>query len=170
MKALRSQHGFSLVEVTLALGIVSFTLLAVVGLLPVGLKSIKSATEQAAAANTLTSLAEGLRHAQTTNGSEYGFLFAGETIRFTPGSAPPGVTTWTNLDLGGSSNAGSRRIAARMEILETPASDGSAPGRASVSVAWSANTGLGFDESNRRWSNADGQMVSGVQFFVGKNP
>lgn len=38
--------GFSLVEVTLALGLTTFCLLAVVGLLPVGLTTLRQATEQ----------------------------------------------------------------------------------------------------------------------------
>jgi uncharacterized protein (TIGR02598 family) len=36
-------HGFSLVEVTLAIGLIAFALLAVVGLLPIGIQSSKDA-------------------------------------------------------------------------------------------------------------------------------
>lgn len=165
----RAASGFSLVEVTVAIGIVSFALLAVVGLLPVGLKSIKSATEQSAAANTLTALAESLRSAQSTDGTNYSFAFGGSTKDFKLGETNLPPWTWTNLDLGGATNTANRRIAARLEIRETPSADGSTPGRASVSVAWSAHPGLTYG-TNGRWENADGQMVSGLQFYVGRRP
>ena len=42
---LRRGRGFTLVEVTVALGIVSFALLGLVGLLPVGLQTFKSAMD-----------------------------------------------------------------------------------------------------------------------------
>lgn len=44
---------FSLVEVTLAMGIVAFALLAILGLLPVGLKSAQDSNEQARATDIL---------------------------------------------------------------------------------------------------------------------
>jgi uncharacterized protein (TIGR02598 family) len=46
-----SLHGFTLVELVLAIGVVSFSLLAVVGSLPVGLESVQEAMVQAAKAN-----------------------------------------------------------------------------------------------------------------------
>jgi len=61
----------SLVEVTLALGIVSFSMLAVVGLLPVGLQSIKNANEQAGAANVIGGIADALRKASSTDGTTF---------------------------------------------------------------------------------------------------
>jgi len=39
----RSSNGFSLVEVTVAIGIVAFALIAVIGLIPVGMKSARDA-------------------------------------------------------------------------------------------------------------------------------
>ncbi len=79
----RSSVGFSLVEIALALGIVSFALLAIVGLLGVGLSSGKSAqvdTMQAAAARA--------------------FLSA---IRTNSPATFSGATNWLNYD--GSTNA-----------------------------------------------------------------
>lgn len=45
-RVLRCQTAFSLVEVCLALGIVSFALLSVVGLMPVGLSAMRQAMDQ----------------------------------------------------------------------------------------------------------------------------
>lgn len=48
----RSGHsGFTLVEIVLALGVVSFSLLTVIGTLPVGLETVQEAKVQAAKAN-----------------------------------------------------------------------------------------------------------------------
>jgi uncharacterized protein (TIGR02598 family) len=52
---------FSLVEVTLALGIAAFCLIAVVGLVPVGVQTNRNATSQTAATNILSSVVSDLR-------------------------------------------------------------------------------------------------------------
>lgn len=54
---------FSLVEVTLALGIAAFCLIAVSGLLPVGIQTNRNATSQTRATNILTSVVGDLRAA-----------------------------------------------------------------------------------------------------------
>ena len=51
--ALRSIAAFSLVEVTLALGIAAFCLIAVFGLMPVGVQTNRNATSQTAATNII---------------------------------------------------------------------------------------------------------------------
>lgn len=55
------RRGFSLIEVVLALGIMSFALLSVMALLPIGIKSNKISTEETFAVNLLTTLEEDLR-------------------------------------------------------------------------------------------------------------
>jgi uncharacterized protein (TIGR02598 family) len=52
----KSRQGFSLVEVTLALGIASFCLLAIFGLLPVGVTSNQASLEQTAAAGIVAAV------------------------------------------------------------------------------------------------------------------
>lgn len=59
-----SYFGFSLIEVVLAIGVIGFCLLAVVGLLPTGLNGQRSAQEQAratSAINMVASAVESLR-------------------------------------------------------------------------------------------------------------
>jgi len=82
---INNAFAFSLVEVTLAIGIVSFALIAVLGLLPVGLKSVKNANEQAGAANVLNAIADGLRSASTTNSSNFVGSFGTNQISFSVG-------------------------------------------------------------------------------------
>ena len=57
----RSQRAFSLVEVTLALGVAGFCLIAIFGLLPVGLTSNQTSIEQTAAASLASTLVADLR-------------------------------------------------------------------------------------------------------------
>src|ERR1043166_2732871 len=58
---LRRAHAFSLVELTLALGVAAFCLLAVFGLVPIGVQTNRNATSQTAAANIMASLIADLR-------------------------------------------------------------------------------------------------------------
>ena len=58
---LRRLHAFSLVEVTLALGIAVFCLIAVFGLVPVGVQTNRNATSQTTATNILSSVVSDIR-------------------------------------------------------------------------------------------------------------
>lgn len=57
----RSLSAFSLVEVTLALGIAAFCLIAVFGLMPVGVQTNRNATSQTAATTILSSVVSDMR-------------------------------------------------------------------------------------------------------------
>jgi uncharacterized protein (TIGR02598 family) len=59
---------FSLVEVTLALGIAAFCLMAVFGLMPVGVQTNRNATSQTAATNIMAAVVADLR--ATPSGSD----------------------------------------------------------------------------------------------------
>lgn len=59
--------GFSLVEVTLALGIAAFCLITLFGLLPLGVKTNQSSISQTAAAAVLSSVMADLRATPKTN-------------------------------------------------------------------------------------------------------
>lgn len=157
--------GFSLVEVTLAIGIISFALLAVVALLPVGLKSVKNSAEQATGAAVLEAIGEALRHAGTTNGTNYSVIFGGTTNSFSIGAAPPPPWPFENLSLEGVADAANRRVVARLEILQTPSANRLTPGRAMVSVAWSAAGNPTFDANTGKWERAEGSLTAPVHFL-----
>ena len=57
----RKRAAFSFVEVTLALGIAAFCLIAVFGLMPVGVQTNRNATSQTAATNILSSVVSDIR-------------------------------------------------------------------------------------------------------------
>jgi uncharacterized protein (TIGR02598 family) len=61
MNRLRPTAGFSLVEIALAVGVMAFCLVAVLGLLPIGQSSDQAAIEQTTAAGIAASLAADLR-------------------------------------------------------------------------------------------------------------
>jgi uncharacterized protein (TIGR02598 family) len=60
-RPLRSSTAFSLVEVTLALGVAAFCLIAVFGLMPVGVQINRNATSQTAATNIMAAVVTDLR-------------------------------------------------------------------------------------------------------------
>lgn len=57
----RSTAGFSLVEVTLAMGLVSFCLVAMLGVIPVGLEQERKSADQLVAAQVLAAVASDFR-------------------------------------------------------------------------------------------------------------
>jgi uncharacterized protein (TIGR02598 family) len=68
-RALRSGAGFSLVEVTLALGVAAFCLIAVFGLMPVGVQTNRNATSQTRVTNIMTAAIADLRATTKTPGT-----------------------------------------------------------------------------------------------------
>jgi len=93
----RLKSGFSLVEVTLALGIAAFCLIAVFGLLPVGVQTNRNATSQTAATNIMASVLADLRATQKVKTSSAQFNIAVPTDA-TTGAAPscqPCDPCWT---------------------------------------------------------------------------
>jgi uncharacterized protein (TIGR02598 family) len=160
--AIANSRAFSLVEVVLAIGIVSFALLAVTGLMPVGLKSVKNANDQAGAANVLNVIADRLRAASSTNSSNYSNSFAGTQIAYAVGGSVA-TNAWSNLTLEGTVDNSNKRLAARLDI--TPPVNLTTPGRATVSVAWSAQANPTWSTSSQSWANAEGSITSGIQFL-----
>jgi len=66
-------QAFSLVEVTLALGIISFGLISIMGLIPMGLGIVKESAHEAAALNILSAVSSDLQcvGSNTTNSAIY---------------------------------------------------------------------------------------------------
>lgn len=60
-------YGFSLVEVTLALGVAAVSLLVIFGLLPLGLQTNQRSIEETASADILSAVAADLRATPVTN-------------------------------------------------------------------------------------------------------
>jgi len=83
-----SKSGFSLAEVTLALGIAAFCLVAVFGLIPVGVQTNHNATSQTAATNILAAVVTDLRATPNTinTSSQFAITFGTNKTLYFDGS------------------------------------------------------------------------------------
>ena len=88
-----SKRAFTLIEVTLALGVAGFCLVTIFGLLPIGINSNRAAIEQTTACNIASAIVSDLRCAQP--------LGANASPRFgIPIPAPPGSASGTTQTSG----------------------------------------------------------------------
>src|SRR5438874_3902268 len=90
---LRRVHAFSLVEVTLALGVAAFCLLAVFGLVPIGVQTNRNATSQTAAANIIAAVIADLRATSRCVGTSTQFQITLGTGPGCPASVSPSPAT-----------------------------------------------------------------------------
>src|SRR5215831_11590791 len=76
--------GFSLIEVTLALGVAAFCLIAVFGLLPVGVQTNRNAASQTAGTNIIAAVVADLRATPTTidTSTQFGIPFGTNTTLY----------------------------------------------------------------------------------------
>jgi len=77
-------NAFSLVEVTLALGVAAISLLAIFSLLPIGLQTTQRSIEQTASADILSAIVADLRATPHTSGTsvQFGISIGGTTTLF----------------------------------------------------------------------------------------
>jgi uncharacterized protein (TIGR02598 family) len=94
----RKQAAFSLVELTLALGVAAFCLLAVFGLMPVGVQTNRNATSQTAAASIMAAVVADLRATPRANTSstQFGITFGTNKTLYFDGSGQFGISPGAN--------------------------------------------------------------------------
>ena len=78
----RSLYAFSLVELTLALGIAAFCLIAVFSLIPVGIQTNRNATSQNAATNIIASVIADMRATTSSTSPQYSITFGTATTLY----------------------------------------------------------------------------------------
>jgi uncharacterized protein (TIGR02598 family) len=112
-KARKGAPAFSLVEVALALGIISFALLTVAGLMPVGLGTMRQAMDNTEESQIIRTISG---EVLMTPFSELDTNFAGKTFYFddegtlltnSPANAPAGTRYWATTSLANPSYPGS---------------------------------------------------------------
>ena len=96
MKRCRFIVGFSLVEVTLALGIAAFCLIAVFGLMPIGVQTNRNATAQSVATNIMTAVVSDLRATTTNTSSQFAITFGTNTTLYFDGTGQFATSLSTN--------------------------------------------------------------------------
>jgi hypothetical protein len=107
-RVLKGMGAFSLIEVTLALGVAGFCLIAVFGLLPIGVQTNQRAVSQTAATAILSSVVADLRATPTTatTSTQYQITFgaanpplyfdnSGRCSTDLAGSLKPGGSSWS---------------------------------------------------------------------------
>ncbi len=151
------RNGFSLVEVVLALGVVSFALLAIVALLPAGIKNNKISTEETRATCLLTTLEADLRNTHPLANSGKSQLFGlllpykwdSSTSRVSLNSALSvnSITTSTSVGITETQSAVAYsstnprpRYQATVIYTQVPSASSAAPVLARLIVSWPAMT------------------------------
>lgn len=106
-RLINSSRGFSLVEVTIALGLVSFALVSMLGLLPTGLTVLRSSMSQTVEAQILQSVASRAVISSFTNIAASTLYFDDEGLPVASSGAAyyTANLTLTNAAFPGSSNA-----------------------------------------------------------------
>jgi len=89
----RFASGFSLVELTLALGVASFCLIALFGLMPVGIQTNRNATSQTAATNIMGAVVADLRATPTRVGTSTEYQITLGTGPGCPSTVSPAPAT-----------------------------------------------------------------------------
>ena len=92
----RSSAAFSLVEVTLALGIAAFCLIAVIGLVPVAALTNRNATSQTAATNVIASVIADMRATTSSTSPQYGITFGTAKTLYFDGAGQFATSLGTN--------------------------------------------------------------------------
>lgn len=139
-KGLGDVRGASLVEVTLAIGVVSFAMIVVFGLLPVGLNSSQNSIEQTAANDVLAAVATDLRATPPTSppgGVAVSARF-GIAIPANPVTSSPSPTVLYFDGDGTCSNSQTATSRYRMEVTFLPNAKERAATRALLKVTWPA--------------------------------
>ena len=138
---------FSLVEVTLALGIAAICLVAIFGLMPVGVQTNRSATSQTAATNIIAAVVADLRARPTANTSSQFCISFGTITTLYFDSAGQ-----CSNDLAGSTSPCG---VALVPPLQT---------RYKMNITWSGSTALRYADLKVTWpaaatsANANGSL------------
>lgn len=155
---------FTLTEIALAVGIIAFGLIAVLGLIPAGLNTLRYGRDELVAANFLRSVSDGLRGAERM-GTNFPATYHGggvlTNLSWTIGASTPVAQTLTNLTSGGAPAARPEDALLNARIVVQPSPDGRSASSAFVSVAWPAVA----EWDGQKWIKEQGQISSHIVFL-----
>jgi len=140
---LHRQEGLSLVEVVMAIGIVSFAILTLVALIPVGLKTVRESSDEAAAINQLAIMATDVKSLPAGSNA---------SIRF---KIPAGTNVSQEgrfyLDEGGTvrSDSSAARFWVNWRVVVPASTNTFSPSQVNLLVGWpaAATNSAGFVET-----------------------
>lgn len=160
----RGAGAFTLTEIALAVGIIAFGLVAVLGIFPVGLGAMRNGRDELAAAHCLRNLSDGIRRAERMPGVMPATYRGGgilTNLTWTVGSADTVTLTLTNLTPAGTPAARVEDALLSAHIaVKAPASTRSA-GSAHVTVAWPAQAA----RDGQTWTRQQGEVATHVVFL-----
>lgn len=107
MRSEQRRAGFSLVEVTLAIGVAAFCLLAVIGLVPTAIKIQQASVQQTAANGIVSEIIADLRAAYRKPGNSNSSQFGIELKKFPPGQVAKYTPSKLYFSLDGTQQNGS---------------------------------------------------------------
>jgi type II secretory pathway pseudopilin PulG len=165
----RNHDGFSLVEVVFALGVVSFCLISITGLLSVGLSSLGSSREKAGAANALEQISSAIRQATppVTVGGTYQALAPYNDLVWSSGiGSKPISKNYTTISLAGVPTTQSPDQLLTVEVQITPSSDTVTAGSALITVAWPKQAT--WNPTTLKWIHAQGSASTWLIFRPNK--
>ncbi|HWL50921.1 MAG TPA: hypothetical protein VNQ90_00695 [Chthoniobacteraceae bacterium] len=141
MKLLKIHRGFSLVEVTLALGIASFCLIAILGLIPVGLNSTQTAMEQTQATNIISNIIADMKQKPVGSTDEVTSQRFGITV-------PAGPKLLYFKNGGTTTSQGDARYKVKVTFTSTSVHDDRKPITGTIWVAWPAAAADGNEQGS----------------------
>lgn len=156
-----------MVEVTLALGLAGFCLIALLGLLPLGLDSMGAAGSEAGATNCMEQIAEAVRGAVVSSSSTAVYEVVGayknQNLTWALGGGQVDRSLGGVLSPSGfpSTNGNEARFVAHVKIF--PPASVNSTGTAVISVAWPARSA--WNAAAQDWQNARGAVHSVVVFL-----
>lgn len=157
----RKKNSFTLVEVVLALGIMSFCLLPLIGLFSIGLDTLKNSREEAAAAVCLNQIAEAVRSAPVNAAGAYQALGIYTNLSWSNQSV---LYPMSDISLCGIPTTidSDKRLAAYVNI--TPPIDAMTSGLAFITVAWPNRAQ--WNDTTKKWSREQGSVSAWVILFA----
>jgi len=158
-------RAFSLIEVVVSLGIVSFCLINLLALSVLGLEAMSNASQQSGASNCLQQISTTLQNAVPNSSGAYQATYGLTNFSWSL-NGQTNTTTLSNLSVDGlpSTNVPDQRLIAHVEI-DSP-TNANLPGSALVSVAWPNRAK--WNTTTKSWSNAQGSVSCYVIFLPGQ--
>jgi uncharacterized protein (TIGR02598 family) len=139
----RSTFAFSLVELTLAIGIAAFCLIAVFGLMPVGVQTNRNATSQTAATDIIASVIADMRATPSSTSPQYGITFGSAKTLYFDGAGQfailPGTNSRYRLDVTFPWTSGNTYGANLKVLWPAAATQANASGSAEIFAAFDRN-------------------------------
>lgn len=157
-----SRRAFSLLEVTMTLGLISFCLVALIGLMPIGIDSVRDANRQAEAVRLLKHLATGIQGAARDGAGQYRLLGFGALNHIAWSANGASLAPVDGfLDASGTvAKEADADFSYRLELTAPDEENPASCGHAWISVAWPA----GAAWSGSRWMKAQGREEILVMF------